>query len=224
MLKRTFDLIVSLLALIVLSPLFALIAALVKLDSPGPAFYRAERIGQGGRPFRMYKFRTMVVGADRAGPAITCRDDPRITRLGRLLRRTKLDELPQLLNVLRGEMSLVGPRPEAPRYVALYSPQQREVLKVRPGIAGLAQLAYIHEEELLDPANPDRDYVAVLLPCKLALDLEYVNRRSFLLDLKILLWTALTLAGSVRASSSPGLPPATPPKPRFGLSRGEGIL
>ena len=207
MLKRTFDLIVSLVTLIVLSPLFAVIAALVKLDSPGPAFYRAERIGRGGRPFRMYKFRTMVVGADRAGPAITCRDDPRITRLGRLLRRTKLDELPQLLNVLRGEMSLVGPRPEAPRYVALYSPQQREVLKARPGITGLAQLAYIHEEELLNPANLDRDYVRVLLPRKLALDLEYVNGRSFLLDLKILLWTALALAGGRPGELQPRLAP-----------------
>ena len=207
MLKRTFDLIVSLVALIVLSPLFVVIAALVKLDSPGPAFYRAERIGRGGRPFRMYKFRTMVVGADRAGPAITCRDDPRITRLGRLLRRTKLDELPQLLNVLRGEMSLVGPRPEAPRYMALYSPQQREVLKARPGITGLAQLAYIREEELLNPANLDRDYVRVLLPRKLALDLEYVNGRSFLLDLKILLWTALALAGGRPGELQPRLAP-----------------
>ena len=207
MLKRTFDLIVSLVALIVLSPLFVVIAVLVKLDSPGPAFYRAERIGRGGRPFRMYKFRTMVVGADRAGPAITCKDDPRITRLGRLLRRTKLDELPQLLNVLRGEMSLVGPRPEAPRYVALYSPQQREVLKARPGITGLAQLAYIHEEELLNPANLDRDYVRVLLPRKLALDLEYVNGRCFLLDLKILLWTALALAGGRPGELQPRLAP-----------------
>ena len=207
MLKRTFDLIVSLVALIVLSPLLAIIAALVKLDSPGPAFYRAERIGRGGRPFRMYKFRTMIVGADRVGPAITCRDDPRITRLGRLLRRTKLDELPQFLNVLRGEMSLVGPRPEAPRYVALYSPQQREVLKARPGITGLAQLAYIHEEELLNPANLDRDYVRVLLPRKLALDLEYVNGQSFLLDLKILLWTALALAGGRPGELQPRLAP-----------------
>ncbi len=193
MLKRSFDLIVSLIGLIVLSPLFAVTAVLIKLDSPGPAFYRAERVGKDGRPFWMYKFRTMFVGADKMGPAITYRNDPRVTRLGRFLRRTKLDELPQLLNVLKGEMSLVGPRPEAPRYVALYSPQQREVLKVKPGITGLAQLAYACEEDLLDPDSLDRDYIGTILPRKLALDMEYVDKRSFLFDLKILLRTALTL-------------------------------
>jgi lipopolysaccharide/colanic/teichoic acid biosynthesis glycosyltransferase len=189
-LKRALDVVVALVGLVVLSPVLAVIAILVKRDSPGPVFYGGERIGQHGRPFRMVKFRSMVVGADRQGPAITHGADPRVTRIGAHLRRSKLDELPQLWNVLRGEMSLVGPRPEVPRYVALYAPEQRQVLQVRPGMTGLTQLAYRKEEEQLSPATWEEDYVHVLLPQKLALDLEYVRRQSTALDLQILARTA----------------------------------
>ena len=189
-LKRALDLAVALGGLIVLAPVFAVVAALIKCDSRGPVFYFGDRIGQHGRPFKMLKFRSMVVNADRQGPVITHGDDPRITRVGGVLRRTKVDELPQLWNVLRGEMSLVGPRPEAPCYVALYTPEQRQVLAVRPGITGLAQLAYRNEEECLSPDTWEREYVNVLMPQKMTLDLEYVRHRSFALDVQILARTA----------------------------------
>jgi lipopolysaccharide/colanic/teichoic acid biosynthesis glycosyltransferase len=192
-LKRALDLVMALVGLVLLAPVLAVIAVLVKRDSPGPVLYAGERIGRGGRPFKMVKFRSMVVDADQQGPAITHDDDSRVTRVGTWLRRTKLDELPQLWNVLRGEMSLVGPRPEAPRYVALYTPEQRQVLRVRPGITGLTQLAYRKEEEQLSPATWEEDYVHVLMPRKLALDQEYVRRQSPALDLQILARTAWLL-------------------------------
>ncbi|HUW94340.1 MAG TPA: sugar transferase, partial [Anaerolineae bacterium] len=146
-----------------------------------------------GRPFLMYKFRTMVVGAEKRGPAVTYRDDPRITGAGRFLRRAKLDELPQLLNVLRGEMSLVGPRPEDPSYVAFYTPEQRLALSVKPGITGPTQLEYRDEASMLQGEGVDEEYVTRLMPEKLKLDLEYVRDRSLLLDLKILWRTATTM-------------------------------
>lgn len=196
MLKRIFDVVVALIGLIIFGPLFIVIPILIKLDSPGPIFYRAPRVGKDGRLFRMYKFRTMVADAEKIGPAITYRSDPRITRVGAMLRRRRLDEIPQLLNVLKGEMSMVGPRPEAPYYVDKYSPEQREILKVKPGMTGLTQIKYLsEEEELSNPETLDADYLDVILPPKLALDMEYIKRQSFILDIQILWQTAWALLG-----------------------------
>lgn len=186
MLKRIFDFGAALVGLMALAPIFVVVAVLIKRDSPGPIFYRGDRIGQHGRPFKILKFRSMVVDADRRGPAITHNRDPRITRVGAFLRSTKLDELPQLWNMLWGEMSLVGPRPESPRYVALYTLEQRRVLQVRPGITGLTQLIYRNEENRLLPARWEQDYVDILMPQKLALDLKYVQQQSFVLDAQII--------------------------------------
>jgi lipopolysaccharide/colanic/teichoic acid biosynthesis glycosyltransferase len=188
--RRWLDVFVSLVGLIVLSPLALLVAALIKLDSPGPVFYRAERIGRGGQPFHLLKFRSMVSDADRHGPAVTTAGDDRVTRVGRLLRRTKIDELPQLVNVLRGEMSLVGPRPEDPRYVALYSPEQRRVLEARPGITSPASVRYRHEESLLQGPDWERTYIGRVMPHKLEIELDYLARRSLWTDLGIL-WQTL---------------------------------
>ena len=193
MAKRALDLVISFLGLLVLSPLLLFLAIWIKVDSPGPILYRGKRVGQNGRPFLMHKFRTMVLGAESKGPAVTYRDDPRITKAGRFLRRTKLDELPQLLNVLKGEMSLVGPRPEDPSYVELYTPEQRRVLNVKPGITGPTQLEYRDEASMLHGDSVDEEYVMRIMPEKLKLDLEYVRTRSLLLDLKILWRTATTL-------------------------------
>jgi lipopolysaccharide/colanic/teichoic acid biosynthesis glycosyltransferase len=193
MARRALDLLISGPGLVLLCPLWLLLALWIKLDSSGPVLYRGKRVGQDGRPFLMYKFRTMVVGAERTGPAVTYRDDPRITKAGRFLRRSKLDELPQLLNVLRGEMGLVGPRPEDPIYVGLYTPEQRRVLSVKPGVTGPTQLEYRNEASMLSGESVDEDYVTRIMPEKLRLDLEYVRHRSLMLDLKILWRTARTL-------------------------------
>ena len=188
--KRAFDLVGSLLALIALSPVLLIAAILIKLDSPGPVLYMAERIGKGGRSFKMVKFRTMIADAARLGPGITYKADPRITRVGRFLRRTHIDEWPQFLNILRGDMSFVGPRPEAPTYVERYTPQQREVLKARPGMTGLAQVLYMQNEAaMLDATTLDEVYLNEILPKKLELDLQYIQNQSFLLDLKLLIQT-----------------------------------
>jgi lipopolysaccharide/colanic/teichoic acid biosynthesis glycosyltransferase len=188
--KRTLDLTVSSCALVLVSPVLLLIAALVKCTSRGPVVYRHERVGRGGRLFDVMKFRTMIRGADLAGPAITSATDARITAVGRWLRRLKLDELPQLWNVLRGDMSLVGPRPEVRRYVEAYSPAQRRVLSVRPGITDPASIAYRHEEELLaGHADLDRYYREVVLPDKLNLNLAYLDHMSLFYDLSLLLRT-----------------------------------
>ena len=193
MAKRALDLLISILGLLVLCPLLLFLAIWVKLDSRGPVLYRGKRVGLDGRPFFMYKFRTMVQGAERRGPAVTYRGDPRITKAGSFLRRTKLDEFPQLLNVLKGEMSLVGPRPEDPSYVELYTPQQRRVLSVKPGITGPTQLEYRDEASMLEGGSVDEEYVTRIMPKKLKLDLEYARTRSLLLDLKILWRTATTM-------------------------------
>lgn len=188
--KRAFDLVGSLLALIALSPVLLIAAILIKLDSPGPVLYMAERIGKGGRSFKMVKFRTMIADAARLGPGITYKADPRITRVGRFLRRTHIDEWPQFFNILRGDMSFVGPRPEAPTYVERYTPQQREVLKARPGMTGLAQVLYMQTEAaMLDATTLDEVYLNEILPKKLELDLQYIQNQSFLLDLKLLIQT-----------------------------------
>src|SRR5262245_20146444 len=197
--RRGFDLVASAVGLTVLSPILAVIGVLVKLDSPGSMFHVAERVGQQGRTFRLYKFRTMAVGSDRTGPAITTAGDSRITRTGRFLRRTKLDELPQLFNVLKGDMSVVGPRPESPHYVRLYTPPQREVLRVRPGITSAASLEYRDEASLLAGANWETRYVTEIMPRKLSIELEYLAGRTFVRDLGLMLRTILLLLPLPRA-------------------------
>ena len=187
--KRALDLAVAVPLLVILSPVLVALAAAVRLTSRGPAFHRATRVGRDGRPFTMLKLRTMRAGP---GAAITTRDDPRMTALGRALRRARLDELPQLFNVVRGEMSIVGPRPEDPRFVALYSEEQRAVLALRPGITGAAQLVFRDEAALLDPADPEGSYIRAVLPRKLAIDLEYARGRSLAGDLRIM---GMTLRG-----------------------------
>lgn len=189
-LKRTIDLVAAACGIVLLLPLFLLIALVIKVQDRGPVFYRAWRVGKDGCPFRLYKFRTMVVDADRAGPGITTHGDPRITRTGAWLRRTKLDELPQLFNVLIGDMSLVGPRPEDPRYVRLYTPEQYTVLRVRPGITSAASLTYRHEERVLAGSDWETTYREVVLPEKLAIDLDYLDRRNVFTDL-ILVWRTI---------------------------------
>jgi lipopolysaccharide/colanic/teichoic acid biosynthesis glycosyltransferase len=188
--KRLFDIVVSAVGLLVLSPLLLLLALWIKLDSPGPVLYAALRVGKGGRLFRMYKFRTMVIDADRIGGSSTPDDDPRITRVGRILRRSKLDELPQLLNVLSGTMSLVGPRPQVTWAVELYTPEQREVLTVPPGITDYATIHFPNEGEILrGSTDPDRDYMEKIHPEKMRLSLEYVRRRSLGTDVAVLMRT-----------------------------------
>lgn len=191
--RRWFDLGVAVLALVALSPLFALIALLIMLDSPGPVLYRGLRAGKHGMPFYIFKFRTMIAGAARRGSGITTRNDPRITRVGRWLRRSKLDELPQLLNVVRGEMTLVGPRPEDPWYVERYSLQQRQVLQVPPGITGPASVAFRHEERMLAGADWQSIYLNRVMPRKLALELDYLHHRTFRSDLRLIVETVLSL-------------------------------
>jgi lipopolysaccharide/colanic/teichoic acid biosynthesis glycosyltransferase len=175
--KRLYDFVFAALGLVVLSPVFLLLALAVKLCDGGPVFYRQQRAGRHGKPFWIWKFRSMVTGADKMGPSITAGGDRRITPIGRLLRKTKLDELPQLWNVVRGEMSLVGPRPEVPRYVELYTPAQREILKLAPGITDLATLEFRNEEELLrGAADQERFYVEYCLPKKIELNLLYARK------------------------------------------------
>lgn len=190
MAKRAFDLFWSLLGLVVLFPLLALVAILVKLEDGGPVFFRQVRIGRRGRPFRIWKFRTMVVDAERHGRAITVGQDPRITRIGLHLRNTKLDEIPQLLNVAAGEMSLVGPRPEVPRYVELYSEPQRAILALRPGITDLASIKYRNESDILAEADdPDETYIQKLLPDKIRINLAYASRAGLWSDFLVILAT-----------------------------------
>jgi lipopolysaccharide/colanic/teichoic acid biosynthesis glycosyltransferase len=192
MLKRAFDILASTIGIVILSPVLVLIALVVRLNSTGPAFYRAIRIGQGGKPFKLYKFRSMIVDAERKGPGITSVQDDRITSVGRYLRRTKLDELPQLINVLRGEMSLVGPRPEDPRYVERYTPEQRAILQHRPGITSMASLTYRNEEQLLSGPDWEQTYVDVIMPAKLDIDLDYASRANLLTDIGVILRTVFS--------------------------------
>jgi lipopolysaccharide/colanic/teichoic acid biosynthesis glycosyltransferase len=194
--KRLFDFIAASVGLVVLSPVFLLVAIMIKLDSRGPVFFRQERIGKGFRPFRIYKFRTMVQDAPRMGSLITSGDDPRITKIGRFLRKTKIDELPQLINILKGEMSLVGPRPEVAQYVELFRHEYEEILKVRPGITDVASLKYRDESVLLGTfSNPSEEYLTRILPDKIRLAKEYVERRSVVFDITLILKTFLKLFG-----------------------------
>lgn len=190
MLKRAFDMVFALVLLVLLLPLLLVFALAVAITSPGGAFFHQVRVGRGGREFRLLKFRSMRHGSEAKGQLTIGGRDPRITGVGYFLRKTKLDELPQLWNVLIGDMSVVGPRPEVPKYVALYTAEQRAVLQVRPGITGMASLDYIDENELLArAADPEKAYMEEVMPAKLALDLRYVRERSFLLDLRIILAT-----------------------------------
>jgi len=191
MAKRLFDIVCAGLGLLILSPLLIALALWIKWDSPGPVLFRQERVGRFGKPFYIHKFRSMRVDAPALGPQITVGEDPRITRSGRVLRAAKLDELPQLWDVLRGAMSLVGPRPEVPRYVALYTPAQRElVLSVRPGITDPASLQFSNESEVLArAADPEREYAEVILPAKLKLAGEYVRQASLWTDIRLILAT-----------------------------------
>ena len=191
--KRAFDVVAASLGLAMTSPLIVAAAIAVKLESKGPAFYSGPRVGRDGRVFKIHKLRTMRAGADATGPAVTAADDVRVTALGRWLRRTKADELPQLLNVVKGEMSLVGPRPEHPDFVRHYTPEQRRLLSVRPGLTGPTALAYLDEEEALRGGDSEAVYVRDVLPRKLAADLDYVETASFSGDLRILGRTGLAL-------------------------------
>jgi lipopolysaccharide/colanic/teichoic acid biosynthesis glycosyltransferase len=186
--KRLFDVIVAVLGLLLLSPLLVGIALWIKLDSPGPVFFRQERVGRGGALFRIHKFRSMRADAPHAGPQLTVGADPRITRAGQVLRRTKLDELPQLIDVLAGSMSLVGPRPEVPRYVALYPAALRDkVLSVRPGITDPASIEYRDESALLArAADPERVYIEQVMPAKLRCAASYVDRMSLANDVRLI--------------------------------------
>jgi lipopolysaccharide/colanic/teichoic acid biosynthesis glycosyltransferase len=195
LLRRGLDVTLALAGLTAVAPLLAALAVLVRATSPGPALYRARRVGRGRREFRMLKFRSMVQDAARIGPGITFRDDPRITPVGRVLRATKLDELPQLWNVLVGDMSLVGPRPEAPEYVALYPEEFLCVVDdVKPGVVGISQLLFRDEERQLG-ANVHDEYLATAMPRKLRLDRAYLRRRSLPLDLGLLLFSVLAVLG-----------------------------
>jgi lipopolysaccharide/colanic/teichoic acid biosynthesis glycosyltransferase len=204
--KRLIDVVLTTALLLLSAPLQILLALAVRLDSPGPAWYCAIRVGRDGHPFTLYKFRTMIVRPRDQGPAITHAADPRITRLGAFLRRTRLDELPQLFNVLRGDMSLVGPRPEDPHFVALYSPAQRRVLSVRPGLTGRAQLTFLDEAELLGHLDPEGEYIRVVLPRKVAIDLQYIDDRSLLVDLRLIWATIRVLIEGLFNAGAPALP------------------
>ncbi|MBQ8617170.1 MAG: sugar transferase [Clostridia bacterium] len=193
-LKRAMDIVISGGALLVLWPVLLLIALAIKIDDPGPVFYRQVRVGRNGKEFRIYKFRTMVVDADKKGLAITVGRDNRITRMGRILRKTKLDELAQLINVFTGEMSFVGPRPEVPKYVNMYTPYQRQVLLVRPGITDYASIAYRNENDLLAGAeDPEKMYIDVIMPDKIELNMKYLHEISPLADIRLILSTIVAV-------------------------------
>ncbi len=193
MLKRLFDIVFSLFGLILVSPLFLAIAVLIKLESPGSVFYRGERVGKKGKLFKIFKFRTMVPDAEKLGGPSTAGDDPRLLKIGLFLKKYQLDELPQLINVLKGEMSLVGPRPEVKMYVDMMSDEERRViLSVKPGMTDLASLWNFHESEILKGSkDPEKTYMEKIRPEKIRLQLKYIKTRSFILDLKIIIKTIM---------------------------------
>lgn len=188
--KRLFDIVASAIGLLLLSPLFLILAVWIKCDSNGPVFYKQKRVGRGNKDFDLYKFRSMRVGADKLGLITVGGRDPRITRSGYFIRKYKLDEFPQLINVLKGDMSIVGPRPEVRKYVDLYTPEQLQVLQVRPGITDPASIRYRNENELLAQVEePERYYREVIMPDKLRLNLEYVQTMSLGEDLRLIFST-----------------------------------
>lgn len=185
--KRLFDIVASSLGLLVLSPLFLILSIWIKTDSSGPVFYRQVRVGLHGKDFKLFKFRSMRVGSDKKGLITIGGRDPRVTRSGYFIRKYKLDEIPQLINVLIGDMSLVGPRPEVRKYVDMYTAEQLNVLNVRPGITDLASIRYRNENELLGKAeNPEKYYIDVIMQDKLRINLDYVASHSFLSDIKLI--------------------------------------
>jgi len=189
-LKRVFDVVVSLIILTLLSPFFLLLAIAIKLDSKGPVFYRQTRVGRYNTDFKIFKFRTMVLDADKIGPPLTVGDDPRITRMGRIIRKLRLDEFSQLLNVLNGSMSLVGPRPEVRKYVEAYTPEYMATLLIRPGITATSSIAFKDEDRLLNAAeNPEQVYIEQILPLKMAYNLEYMKNITLFNDIKIMFQT-----------------------------------
>lgn len=195
MAKRFFDLVLSSIGLVIACPLLAIVAVWIKLDDPGPVFYRGERIGRFGQPFRIFKFRSMVMNADRIGGPSTSQQDPRVTRSGRFIRRYKLDELPQLINVFLGQMSFVGPRPEVRQYVERYTRDQMVILDVRPGITDWASIWNADEGAVLSSySDPDWAYEHIVRPTKLKLQLEYVHQHSLWIDVKIIVYTLLRIA------------------------------
>lgn len=190
MLKRIFDFLTSLFGLIILLPVFIIIAIVIKLDAKEPIFYRQTRVGKNNKNFKLYKFRTMSAGSDKKGLITVGNNDARITRPGRFLRKYKLDELPQLINVLIGDMSMVGPRPEVPKYVSLYDKDQLKVLSVKPGITDLASIEFSNENELLkDQPDPEKFYIDTIMPQKLQLNLEYIRKMNFAYDLRLIFLT-----------------------------------
>jgi len=188
--KRIFDIIFSIIILMMISPLLFLVSILIKLDSKGTVFYRAKRVGQFGAVFNMWKFRTMIAEAEIKGPSITVANDPRVTKIGKILRRTKIDEWPSFLNVLWGDMSVVGPRPESEDWVKKYSKQEEKVLLIKPGITGPSQLKYRNEEKLLSGEDWHQKYL-IMMKDKLSIDLKYFAENSFLRDLKIIIKTII---------------------------------
>ena len=192
--KRLFDLISSLLVLIVLSPIILIISLFIVLDSKGGVFYKQERIGKNGNPFLLYKFRSMRTGSEKKGLITVGASDNRTTSVGRFIRKYKLDELPQLINIIKNDMSVVGPRPEVNKYVKLYSKEQLRVLEAKPGLTDLASLAYINENEVLGKAeDPEKTYIEEIMPAKLKLNLEYIEKQNIAFDLKIIFRTIVSI-------------------------------
>lgn len=193
MLKRFIDIVLSSAALIILLPLMVVIAILIKLDSPGPIFFRGLRVGRYSEPFKIYKFRTMVINADKLGGPSTPADDPRLTKIGKILRKYNLDELPQFINVLKGDMSIVGPRPEVPQYVEMFTDEEKEILNLRPGITDWASIWNPDEGFILAGSDdPEKIYLEKIWPEKHRLELEYVRNFSLWTDIKIILLTLKT--------------------------------
>jgi len=194
MLKRTFDILCSICGLILFAPVMIILSILIKLEDKGPAFYLGTRVGKNGKLFKIYKFRSMVMNADKIGGPSTSDDDPRLLKIGKTIRKYKLDEIPQLINVLKGEMSIVGPRPEVPSEVETYTEEEKRVLMVKPGITDWASLTYHNEGEILKgAADPHEAYRQKIKPGKIKLQLKYVDEHSFITDLKIILRTIATL-------------------------------
>lgn len=196
---RVVEIPLAIIGIMICLPVLLVVAFTIKIVEGGPVFYRGRRIGKGGKEFLLLKFRTMTLGAEKKGGALTVQSDPRVTRVGAYLRRAKVDELPQILNVLCGEMSFVGPRPEDPRYVALYTPEQRRVLTVRPGITSPASLCYRDEAKLLSGPDCEQRYIEEILPDKIRMELAYIEDRSTWIDLRIILQTIAVLVIGGRA-------------------------
>jgi len=192
--KRIFDLVLAIPSIVILSPIFLLCAVLIKIETSGPVFFTHERIGRGWKPFRLYKFRTMVKDASRIGPLITSSSDPRITRVGRILRKFKIDEMPQIINVIKGDMSVIGPRPEVRKYVEAFRDDYEDVLRIKPGMTDYALIAFRNEEEILSKfENMEEGYLKEVFPKKIELYKKYMEEMSLLTDVKIFFKTILEI-------------------------------